>query len=137
MAGKSHKKRMVYEKRNLRLQTEGNAYVEPSSNTNSSLSSDLNKAKSKNPTDKEFVANLNSYDGNANNNPVTLDVQGKTTADAAKNLQQTTNRPEIRNLMNKGNVNAKIHISNESLERMREHSIPFTKKEFKQFLRND
>jgi hypothetical protein len=135
MARKDSKKCIVYEKRDLKLQTEGNAYVEPSSDSASSIQGDLDKTKAKNPTDKEFVTNLNSYDGNSANNPVTIDVQGKTTADAAKNLQQTANRPEVRSLMSKGNVNAKIHLSNESLERLRENSVKFTKKEFKKFMR--
>ena len=37
--------------------------------------------------------------------------------------------------MNHTNVNAKIHLRNEGLERLRESSVPFTKKEIKEMFK--
>ena len=112
-----------------------NAFVEPSSDSISSLSSDLARTKSENPTDDQFIVNANSYDGNSSNNSVTLDVQGDNPTDATKNFQTITRNPAVRNLMNHTNVNAKIHLRNEGLERLRESSVPFTKKEIKEMFK--
>jgi hypothetical protein len=126
----------ILNKSDLKLNEDNsNAYVEPSSDSISSLSSDLAKTKSENPTDDQFIVNANSYDGNSSNNSVTLDVQGDNPTDATKNFQTITRNPAVRNLMNHTNVNAKIHLRNEELERLRESSVPFTKKEIKEMFK--
>lgn len=126
----------ILNKSDLKLNEDNsNAFVEPSSDSISSLSSDLAKTKSKNPTDDQFIVNANSYDGNSSNNSVTLDVQGDNPTDATKNFQTITRNPAVRNLMNHTNVNAKIHLRNEELERLRESSVPFTKKEIKEMFK--
>lgn len=126
----------ILNKKDLKLNEDNsNAFVEPSSDSISSLSSDLAKTKSENPTDDQFIVNANSYDGNSSNNSVTLDVQGDNPTDATKNFQTITRNPAVRNLMNHTNVNAKIHLRNEELERLRESSVPFTKKEIKEMFK--
>ena len=126
----------ILNKSDLKLNEENsNAFVEPSSDSISSLSSDLAKTKSENPTDDQFIVNANSYDGNSSNNSVTLDVQGDNPTDATKNFQTITRNPAVRNLMNHTNVNAKIHLRNEGLERLRESSVPFTKKEIREMFK--
>ena len=126
----------ILNKKDLKLNEDNsNAFVEPSSDSISSLSSDLAKTKSENPTDDQFIVNANSYDGNSSNNSVTLDVQGDNPTDATKNFQTITRNPAVRNLMNHTNVNAKIHLRNEGLERLRESSVPFTKKEIKEMFK--
>lgn len=127
----------IFLKKDIKLKesSNGNAYVEPSSDSVSSLSSDLNKAKSNNPTDNTFVLPANSYDNNTNNDTVTLDVTGNSPNEASKNFQKLTKNPNVRNLMSKTNVNAKIHLKNEQIERLKEHSIGFTKKEIKNLLK--
>ena len=126
----------ILNKSDLKLNEDNsNAFVEPSSDSISSLSSDLAKTKSENPTDDQFIVNANSYDGNSSNNSVTLDVQGDNPTDATKNFQTMTRNPAVRNLMNHTNVNAKIHLRNEGLERLRESSVPFTKKEIKEMFK--
>lgn len=126
----------ILNKSDLKLNEDNsNAFVEPSSDSISSLSSDLAKTKSENPTDDQFIVNANSYDGNSSNNSVTLDVQGDNPTDATKNFQTITRNPAVRNLMNHTNVNAKIHLRNEELERLRESSVPFTKKEIKEMFK--
>lgn len=125
----------VFEKKDLVLNESGNAYVEPSNDSQSSLSSDLSKTKAKNPTDNEFIVNANSYDGDASNNTVTLDVSGNTTSDATNNFNKLTKQPNVRQLISKGNVNAKIHLNKESIDRLRENSIPFSKKELNEILK--
>ena len=125
----------IFEKQDLRLvEDEKNAYVEPSSDSMSSLATDLSKTKTQNPTDSEFVVNMNSYDGKSGNNPVVLDVQGKNPADASKNVQKLTKQPGVRQLMNTNNVTAKIHLNTEAIQRLRETSVPFSKKELNKLL---
>lgn len=126
----------VFEKRDLKLvEGDGNAYVEPSSNVISSLASDLSKTKTKNPTDNNFIVNMNSYDNNATNNPITLDVNGNNPSDASKKLQQMTKQPGVKQLLNtNSNINAKIHINKEHIERLRESSVSFSKKELNNLL---
>lgn len=118
----------------LREDMNGNAYVEPSSDSISSLSSDISKTKSNNPTDSTFIVNANSYDGNSSNDTVTLDVHGNTPTEASQNFQKITRNPSVKNLMANTNVNAKIHLNNESVERLRESSVAFTKKEINEIL---
>ena len=47
--------------------------------------------------------------------------------------------PAVKNLMGKTNVNAKIHLRNgvdrEHLNKLREGSVPFTKKEIKEMFK--
>jgi len=112
----------------------GNAYVEPSSDNVSSLSSDLSKTKTENPTDDTFVVNANSYDGNSSNDTVTLDVHGSNPAEASQNFQRISRNPSVKNLMANTNVNAKIHLKNENIEKLRESSVPFSKKEIMEML---
>lgn len=130
----------ILNKKDLKLnEEESNAFVEPSSDSVSSLSSDLAKTKSENPNDDNFIVNANSYDGNVSNNSVTLDVQGDNPTDATKNFQMMTKNPAVRNLMNHTNVNAKINLRNgvdrEHLNKLREGSIPFTKKEIREMFK--
>jgi hypothetical protein len=117
-----------------------NSYVEPSStNSSTSLASDLAKTKSENPQDDTFIVNTNNYDSNQNNNSVNLDVTGRNAQDAANNLRNTMKNPAVKNLMGKTNVNAKIHLRNgvdrEHLNKLREGSVPFTKKEIKEMFK--
>lgn len=126
----------ILNKKDLRLNEDNsNAFVEPSNDNISSLSSDLNKTRTENPTDDTFIVNANSYNGDSSDNTVTLDVQGNNVSDATRNYQKTVNSPAIKNLMGKTNVNAKIHLKNESLQRLREGSVPFTKKEINEMLK--
>ena len=121
---------IVIEKKDLKLKEDTNSYVEPSSSNggSSSLASDLNNAKAKNPHDTEFVVNANSYDSNNSNDTITLDVQGNNANDASNNFKKMTRNPQVKSLIQKGNVNAKFHVG-ESLKRLRESSVKFTKQE--------
>ena len=112
-----------------------NAYVEPSSDSTASLSNDLNKTKMQNPTDDTFVVNANSYDNNQKNNTVTLDVNADSPNDASQEFQRLRQNPHVRNLMANTNVNAKIHLKNESTQRLEESSVMFTKKEIKEIFK--
>ena len=129
----------VYKKKDLILKEdihqEPSAYVEPSSDSVTSLATDINKTKADNPTDDTFHANLNSYDGKASNNPITLDFVGDNASDASQQIQQTMRNPQVKNLMNNTNVNAKVHLRNEHIEKLRENSIKLTKSELSQMLR--
>jgi hypothetical protein len=125
----------IFEKKNLRLkESEKNAYVTPSNNGINSLSSDLSKSKSENPTDDNFVVDMNQYDNKSSNDNITLDISGKNPQDASRNIQTVMKNPHVKQLLNTSNVNANVHINNESIERLRESSVPFTKKELNNLL---
>ena len=132
----------ILNKSDLKLNEDNNrnSYVEPSStNSSTSQASDLAKTKSENPQDETFIVNTNNYDTNQNNNSVNLDVTGRNAQDAANNLRNTMKNPAVKNLMGKTNVNAKIHLRNgvdrEHLNKLREGSVPFTKKEIKEMFK--
>jgi hypothetical protein len=124
----------------LKENNETNSYVEPSANsTASSLATDIANTQSKNPHDDTFVVDTSHYDSNQSNNSVSLDVSGRNAQDAAKNLQNTMKNPAVKNLMSRTNVKAKVHLRNgvdkEHLNKLREGSVPFTKKEIKKMFK--
>lgn len=129
----------TYCKKDLTLCEDGskNTYVTPSSNSNSSssLSSDLSKSKSNNPSDDEFIFNTNSYDNNSNNDNITLDITATSPSDASQKYNKMIKQPQVRSLIQKGNVMAKVHMNNESRQRLRNTSVDFTKTEFNQLLK--
>ena len=131
--------KLIFNKRNLHLNEDnnganGNAYVEPSSDSTSSLATDINKTKQENPTDDTFVFNANSYDGNKANNTVTLDVLADNAQDASQQFNTLRQNPQVKNLMSTNNVNARVHLRNENLNYLKENSVSFTKKEIKELL---
>lgn len=119
-------KYITFKKKELKLNEEKNSYVSSSSDNISSLSTDLSKAKNENPTDNTFIVNTKSYNNNSQDNPITLDVAGKNPTDAANKYQQLTKNPNVKSLINKGNVNAKIHLQNEN------KYVTFSKKELQE-----
>lgn len=132
--------KLIFSKKNLHLNEDNNgsngtAYVEPSSDNASSLAADINKTKQENPTDDTFVLNANSYDGNKTNNTVTLDINAENGQDATQQFTQMRQNPYVKNMIANGNVNARIHLKNEHIERLRENSVSFTKKEIKDLLK--
>lgn len=139
MLVKEDTNKKTYKKKDLVLKedidNQSNAYVQPSSDSVTSLATDINRAKAENPTDDTFYANLNSYDGKAANNPVTLDIVEKNPTKASQKIQQTMRNPQVKNLMNSTNVNVKVHLQNEHIEKLRENSVKFTKTELSQMLR--
>lgn len=131
-----NKNQKVYKKKDVVLKEDNsNAYVEPSSDSVSTLASDLAKTQSENPTDNQFIVNANSYDSNGSNDTVTLDVTGTTPSDASQNFQKVTRNPDVRRMMNgRTNVNAKVRIYGESLEHLRKNSVRFSKTELDEML---
>ncbi len=113
----------LFSKKQIKLREDNsNAYVEPSNATNSSssLSSDLAKAQSNNPSDSEFVINTKNYDNNGNNQPPTFDIQANNAQDAAQQYNKMLQNPNIHQINQTSGANVKIHLNNES--------ITFTKK---------
>ena len=132
--------KLIFSKKNLHLnednnKSQGTAYVEPSSDNTSSLASDINKTKQENPSDDTFIVNANSYDGNKSNNTVTFDITADNGQDATQQFTQMKQNPYMKNMIANGNVNARIHLRNEHIERLRENSVSFTKKEIKDMLK--
>jgi hypothetical protein len=59
---------------------------------------------------------------------------GDNATDAAHKVQQTMRNPSVRTMMNNTNVNAKVHLKNEHVEKLRESSVKFTKTELAKLL---
>ena len=111
-----------------------NAYVEPTTNGSStSMSGDIAKAKTNDPSASTLVTPLNNYDSNQSNNPISLDVKAATPNDAANKIKQITKNPAIKQLQSKTPVNANVHL--ESIDYLRENSVKFTKNELKDILK--
>lgn len=134
--------KIIFNKKQLRLNednnnSEGTAYVEPSSNNLNSLSTDLNKTKQQNPTDNTFIVNAKSYDGNETNNPISLDINAKNPTDAAKQFQELKMKPQYKSLMSKSDsdVNIRFRIQSEQIERLKESCVSFSKKELNEMLK--
>lgn len=104
-----------------------NSYVKSSNNSMSSLGSDINQSKAKNPTDNNFVVDLSSYDSNPNNDEATIDVTAKNGTDAQRQIQNTlSSNPELKTMMNNNKLNAKVTLTNEQ----RKNGISITKGDF-------
>lgn len=141
----------IYEKKDLKLKkggkkihvnerfqslVEGDAYVKPSSDSIGSLGSDINKSKTQNPTANNFTVDLGSYDGNSQNNPVALDINAKNGTEAQQQIKKNvTSKPQLKSMMNNGQLQANVHMRNENIKRLRENAIPFTKKEINELLK--
>ena len=110
------------------MKEEGNAYVKSSTGNQSSLGSDINKAKSKNPMDNDMHVDLQTYDGNKTNDPITIDINADNGADAQKQIKDKLNsNPEMKSLLSKGKLDASVHLKEEK-------TITFTKRDFDIFL---
>lgn len=132
--GKIYKK---YDKSNLILSEDNkSAFVSPTSSNGSatSLSSDLSKSKTNNPGDKEFVFNPSSYDNDDNNDNITLDISASSPSDASAQYNKMLRNPQVKSLVKKGNVTAKVRMESRRISNLRESSIDFTKKEFNNLL---
>ena len=104
-----------------------NTYVQSSNNSMSSLGSDLNKSKSDNPMDNNFVVDLSSYDNNNTNDEATLEIDAKNGTDAQRKIQNTlASNPQLKTMTNDNKLNAKVRLTTEQ----RKQGKAITKKEF-------
>ena len=104
-----------------------NTYVQSSNNSMSSLGSDLNKSKSDNPMDNNFVVDLSSYDNNNTNDEATLEIDAKNGTDAQRKIQNTlASNPQLKTMANDNKLNAKVRLTTEQ----RKQGKAITKKEF-------
>lgn len=121
-------------------ESDSNAYVTSSNGSNgsmTSLGSDINNTRTNNPNDDNFVVDLSSYDNSNHNNPVSLDVSASNGNEAQRKIQNDINsNPQLKSMMNKGQLNANVHIKEEYIRNLRENSIPFTKEEMNEILFN-
>jgi hypothetical protein len=63
-----------------------------------------------------------------------VDIHADNAQDASQKFQTMRQNPHMKNLMANSNVNAKVHLKNEHIERLRETSVSFSKKEIKEML---
>lgn len=128
-------------KKDLKLVSEGNAYVDDTTGNGnmSSLSTSLSDAKTKNPTDDTFIVPSNNFDGKKSNNGVEIGIEANSTQEASNKIKDLTyNNQGVKTLMNdpKSSPNFKVHLKSESIERLRESCVPFTKQELNKLLKN-
>lgn len=121
--------KLIFNKKNLHL-NEGNnntdsiASVTPSSNSITSVSTDLTNSRKENPTANSFDIDPKNYDGNPANDPITMDIHADNEMDASKKIQQLTKRQDFKQLKN-----PKIRVS------YNESCVTFSKKEIREMLK--
>ena len=91
-----------------------NTYVKSTNNSMSSLGSDLNKSKTENPMDNNFIVDLSSYDNNPSNDEATIEVNAKNGTDAQRKIQNTlASNPELKTMARNNKLNANVKLTNE------------------------
>lgn len=118
---------MKISKKYISLKEDGNAYVKSSTGSQSSMGSDINKAKAQNPMDNDIHVDLQTYDGNKSNDPVTIDVNAENGNDAQNQIKDIMKKPGLQNIASKGQMDAVVHLKEEK-------TIKFTKRDFDIFL---
>lgn len=125
----------------LKEGVDGDAYVEPSNKTSSSssLANDINKTRTENPNADTFVVNPTDYNSSQSNNVPDLNIDADNAMDAEKQIKNFNTNPKFSSIINQGDANVKVHLRNgvdkEHLNKLRESSISFTKKEIMQMLK--
>ena len=120
----------IVNKNQIKLREDGGtACVQPgeSNATMATLAKDLTKSKNEYPTASSTEVDLQKYDGNPKNDPVSININANSPSDAAEEIQNQKKNPELKKLdpeKIRFNVTYK-----ESIEYKRANSIPFTKKE--------
>lgn len=119
------------------------AYVDGSSDSSQNdMGSAINKAKTNNPTDKNFIVNTSSFDGQTDNNPITIDVNATNGQDAKNQINKmVSSNPQLKNMQSNGKLMANVHMESKVYSKkdiqeqkrnyMKEHSQIYTKKELK------
>ena len=119
----------------LREDLRGDAYVEPSTTgTSSSLSNDLNKTRTQNPNADSYVVNPTDYNATKTDDVPDLNIDAENSVDAEKQIKSLNTNPRMSSIINHGDANIKVRFR-EHLERLRESSVPFTKKEIIEMLK--
>lgn len=144
-------KKIIFEKRQLKLiedeltfnsdslnngtNINKEANVTPSATGSSNISSDLNTAKSDNPEANTFNVNLSNYaDKNKSVTPTIANFNVNGASDASKTIDSAIkSNPQLAAAVNNGTAIGKIHMKGASTNLG--ESINFTKKELDNFLK--
>ena len=119
----------------LREDLRGDAYVEPSTiGTSSSLSTDLNKTRIENPNADSYVVNPTDYNATKTDDVPDLNIDAQNSMDAEKQIKNLNTNPRMSSIINHGDANVKVHFR-ENLDRLRESSVSFSKKEISEMLK--
>lgn len=120
----------------LREDLRGDAYVEPSTTgSSSSLSNDLNKTRTQSPNADSYVVNPTDYNSTSTDDVPDLNIDADNSVDAEKQIKSLNTNPRMNSIINHGDANIKVRFR-EHLERLRESSVPFSKKEIMEMLNN-
>lgn len=129
----------IYEKKELVLHEDNServAAVQPTTNGNSStysLNSDLADSQRNNPGVNHFEIDGGDYDHKQTNDSVKFNINATNTTDATQEIQNLQKNPQLRNVMN--NMDTKFHVHmKENINKLRENSISFSKKEIREIL---
>jgi hypothetical protein len=121
--------KFIFNKKNLKL-NEGNnntdsvATVKPSSNSITSVASDLTASKQDNPTVNTFEVDPKNYNGNTSDDPIPMEINAENPADASKQIQNLTKRQDFKQIKN-----PKIRVT------FNENCVTFSKKELNEMLK--
>ena len=141
-------RKIIFEKRQLRLKEEdiniqskslntqsnkkSEVNVDPSSSQGGApnLANDVKAAKQKNPNAGIYTFNPSAYAGqNKSGNPTTINIKANNGTDLSSTLSDAMNtNPQVAQAVNAGNATVRADLENES--------INFTKKELDNFLMN-
>lgn len=118
----------------------GDAYVEPSTTgSSSSLANDINKTQTENPNADTYVVNPNDYNASRTDDIPDLNIDADNAMDAEKQIRSFNTNPRFNSIINNGDANVKVHlrsgVEREHLNKLREGSVPFTKKEIMEMLK--
>lgn len=121
--------KLVFSKKHLKL-NEGNnntdsiASVTPTSNSISSVASDLTASRKDNPTTNTFEIDPKNYNGNTSDDPIPIEINSENPADASQQIQQLTKRQDFKQMKN-----PKIRVT------FNENCVTFSKKELNEMLK--
>ena len=124
----------------LKEDIKGDAYVTPSTTgTSSSIAKDINTTRTENPNASTYVVNPTDYNSSTVYDVPYLNIDAANTMDSEKQIRSFTTNPRLNSIINKGDANVKVHLRNgvdrEYLNKLREGSVQFTKKEINEMFK--
>lgn len=121
--------KIIFSKKSLKI-NEGNnntdsiASVTPTSNSITSVASDLSASMKDNPTTNTFEIDPKNYNGNTSDDPIPMEINAENPVDASQQIQNLTKRQDFKQIKN-----PKIRVT------FNENCVTFSKKELTEMLK--
>ena len=122
----------IFEKKDLRLKEDYNGssstYVtsDKAGASTANIASDVNKAHTKNPNEKDFTVNSGDYNGNSSDDNLNIQVNGNNAASMQQNLNKQMANPVVKKAVENGKATINYHFE----------SVMFTKGELNEIFKN-